>query len=312
MARGREALIDELAAGQDAPRVFLQKVRSASKDVAGRGMTSFEGEAIRKAKLALNKAIKKGYNSITDRFNRDNTYACSLSAIGQTRRSTKVMDCLTKAYLPDPGRSTSQRKLAIGSNAIVNQNTAYRRDDIPHSRIIYFRCATDNLCAAGLTSTPDDAPLAFTWYGAVLSFQDFVHNIARCPSEVRLQTFGHGTLEIGGDDRAVMGDNMQQMLQDELYYADEAANETDRKTEASRRVQPKYAQQFPPGREPTPKAKGKGKGKGKAANEPRPSRDEAEDRSWTWTNRDWGNWNWDSWQGWQNWQEWQNRGWQWR
>ena len=41
-------------------------------------MTSFEGEAIRKAKLALNKAIKKGYSSITDRFNRDNTYMRAL------------------------------------------------------------------------------------------------------------------------------------------------------------------------------------------------------------------------------------------
>ena len=42
LARGREALIDQLAADNDTPRVFLAKVKSASKDFTGRGMASFE------------------------------------------------------------------------------------------------------------------------------------------------------------------------------------------------------------------------------------------------------------------------------
>ena len=38
LARGREAMINQLADDNNAPRVFLNKLKSASKDVAGRGM----------------------------------------------------------------------------------------------------------------------------------------------------------------------------------------------------------------------------------------------------------------------------------
>ena len=160
LARGREAMINQLADDNNAPRVFLSKLKSASKDVAGRGMASFEGDSIRKAKLALGKAKKLGFKTILERFTKDNTYACSLTNNGITRRSVRVMDCLVQAYLP----------------------------------------SQEDLCVAGLTSTPDDAPVAFTWYGAFLSMQDFVRNCARCESSVQLQTFGYGMVEIRGND----------------------------------------------------------------------------------------------------------------
>ena len=94
LARGRGALIDQLASEDDGPRVFLAKVKLASKDVADRGigLASFEGEIIRKAKLALSKAKKKGYASVLDRYDHDNVYACSLTAIGNTRRFARIMD----------------------------------------------------------------------------------------------------------------------------------------------------------------------------------------------------------------------------
>ncbi|CAE7911719.1 unnamed protein product, partial [Symbiodinium sp. KB8] len=113
----QEAMINQLADDNNAPRVFLSKLKSASKDVAGRGMASFEGDNIRKAKLALGKAKKLGFTSVLDRFTKDNTYACSLTNNGITRRSVRVMDCLVQAYLPNPGRTTTQRAMAVGSNA---------------------------------------------------------------------------------------------------------------------------------------------------------------------------------------------------
>ena len=223
LARGREEMINQLADANDAPRVFLNKVKSASKDVAGRGMASFEGENIRKAKVSRNKAINLGFKNILDRFNRSNVYACSLAQAGVTRRGVRVMDCLVKAYLPNPGRTTAQRTMAVGSNATVTQEIGPHRDDIPHCRLVFFECDPEELCVAGLTSTPDDSPIAFTWYGAFLSHQDFVKNCSRCPTGVRLQTFGHGFLEIHGNDAQAINQNITTIVADDLEYAAQTA-----------------------------------------------------------------------------------------
>ena len=131
LARGREALIDQLAAQNDAAGGFLGKVKSASKDVAGRGLASFKGKNIRKAKLSLGKARQLGSTSILDRFTKSNVYACSLTATGCTRRSVRVLGCLVNAYLPNPGPSTTQRRMAVGASAAITQEIGPHRDDIP-------------------------------------------------------------------------------------------------------------------------------------------------------------------------------------
>ena len=129
LARGREALLQDASD----PRGL-----SASKDVAaGRGMNSLEGEVVRKAKVAKQRAVKKGYTDAIDRFNRDND-ALSMTKEGYTRRGIRILDCLTDAYLPNPGRSRSQRKLAIGSARAVQPAFDYRQDDIPECRVVYF------------------------------------------------------------------------------------------------------------------------------------------------------------------------------
>ena len=131
----------------------MAKDKSASKDIAGRGMASFEGEATRKAtaKLALNKAKAKGYDSVLDRYNKDNVFSCPLTAIGSTRRSACIAACLNSAHLPNPVRTMAQRKMAVGSNASVSQNTGFtgfKRDEIPHCRLVYFNDIGNELCAA--------------------------------------------------------------------------------------------------------------------------------------------------------------------
>ncbi|CAE7194328.1 unnamed protein product [Symbiodinium necroappetens] len=93
--------------------------------------------------------------------------------------------------------------MAIGSNATVSQSSGRQRDEIPYCRLVNFDGINDALCVAGLTSTPDDAPYAFNWYGAILSFQDF-KNVARSPYDFRLQTFGHGQIELSGTDADVI------------------------------------------------------------------------------------------------------------
>ncbi|CAE7795662.1 unnamed protein product, partial [Symbiodinium necroappetens] len=136
-------------------RIFVAKDKSASKDIAGRGMASFEGEATRKAtaKLALNKAKAKGYDAVLDRYNKDNVFSCPLTAIGSTRRSACIVACLNSAHLPNPVRTMimAQRKLAVGSNASVSQNTGFtgfKRGEIPHCRLVYFNDIGNELCAA--------------------------------------------------------------------------------------------------------------------------------------------------------------------
>ena len=313
LARGREEMINQLADAQDAPRVFLNKVKSASKDVAGRGMASFEGENIRKAKVSRNKAINLGFKNILDRFNRSNVYACSLAQAGVTRRGVRVMDCLVKAYLPNPGRTTAQRTMAVGSNATVTQEIGPHRDDVPHCRLVFFECDPEELCVAGLTSTPDDSPIAFTWYGAFLSHQDFVKNCSRCPTGVRLQTFGHGFLDIHGNDAQAINQNITTIVADDLEYAAQTAAEARAAAQRSQAAQPKYATHLPPGKgEPKGQAKGKGKGKGKPREPPtpppqRPPRGEAD---WSWYNRGWSDREWDQWYS--QWHGWQQRGWNWR
>ena len=314
LARGREEMINQLADANDAPRVFLNKVKSASKDVAGRGMAgmaSFEGENIRKAKVSRNKAVNLGFKNILDRFNRSNVYACSLAQAGVTRRGVRVMDCLVKAYLPNPGRTTAQRTMAVGSNATVTQEIGPHRDDIPHCRLVFFECDPEELCVAGLTSTPDDSPIAFTWYGAFLSHQDFVKNCSRCPTGVRLQTFGHGFLEIHGNDAQAINQNITTIVADDLEYAAQTAADARTAAQRSQAAQPKYATHLPPGKgEPKGQAKGKGKGKPREPSTPPPQRPPRGEADWSWYNRGWSDREWDQWYS--QWHGWQQRGWNWR
>ena len=307
LARGREAMINQLADDNNAPRVFLSKLKSASKDVAGRGMASFEGDSIRKAKLALGKAKKLGFKTILERFTKDNTYACSLTNNGITRRSVRVMDCLVQAYLPNPGRTTTQRAMAVGSNATVTQEIGPHREDVPHCRVAFFECSQEDLCVAGLTSTPDDAPVAFTWYGAFLSMQDFVKNCARCESSVQLQTFGYGMVEIRGNDVTLISQNLNTMIADDVQYASQAAAEARASAQKSQAAQPKYQTHLPPGKG---EAKGKGKGKPREPPMPPPQRPPRGEAEWSWYNRGWSDREWDQWYS--QWHGWQQRGWNWR
>ena len=309
LARGREAMINQLADDNNAPRVFLSKLKSASKDVAGRGMASFEGDSIRKAKLALGKAKKLGFQTILERFTKDNTYACSLTNNGITRRSVRVMDCLVQAYLPNPGRTTTQRAMAVGSNATVTQEIGPHREDVPHCRVAFFECSQEDLCVAGLTSTPDDAPVAFTWYGAFLSMQDFVKNCARCESSVQLQTFGYGMVEIRGNDVTLISQNLNTMIADDVQYASQAAAEARASAQRSQAAQPKYQTHLPPGKGEA-KGKGKGKGKPREPSTPPPQRPPRGEAEWSWYNRGWSDREWDQWYS--QWHGWQQRGWNWR
>ena len=59
-------LITEAAARQGV-RGIDARVASASRDVAGRGMTSFQGDVVRKARTARMKATLQAYFSIVDR-----------------------------------------------------------------------------------------------------------------------------------------------------------------------------------------------------------------------------------------------------
>ncbi|OLP98785.1 hypothetical protein AK812_SmicGene18734 [Symbiodinium microadriaticum] len=307
LARGREAMINQLADDNNAPRVFLSKLKSASKDVAGRGMASFEGDNIRKAKLALGKAKKQGFHEHLGslRFTKDNTYACSLTNNGITRHSVRVMDCLVQAYLPNPGRTTTQRAMAVGSNATVTQEIGPHLDDMPHCRVVFFECTQEDLCVAGLTSTPDDAPVAFTWYGAFLSMQDL--NCARCESNVQLQTFGHGIIEIRGNDATLISQNINAVIADDVEYATQAAADARTSAQRSQAAQPKYRTHLPPGKG---EQKGKGKGKPREPSTPPPQRPPRGEADWSWYNRGWSDREWNQWYS--EWHGWQQRGWNWR
>ncbi|CAE7840682.1 unnamed protein product [Symbiodinium sp. KB8] len=296
LARGREEMINQLADAQDAPRVFLNKVKSASKDVAGRGMASFEGENVRKAKVARNKAVNLGFKNILDRFNRSSTYACSLAQAGITR-------------------TTAQRTMAVGSNATVTQEIGPHRDDVPHCRLVFFECDQEELCVAGLTSTPDDSPVAFTWYGAFLSHQDFVKNCARCPAGVRLQTFGHGFLDIHGNDVEAINQNITAIVAEDLEYAAQTAADARAAAQKSQAAQPKYATHFPRGKgeqkgQQKGQQKGKGKGKPREPSTPPPQRPPRGEADWSRYNRGWSDRDWNQWLS--EWHGWQQRGWNWR
>ena len=106
-------------AAREGSRGIDARVSSASRHVAGRGMTSCEGDVVRKARPARKKATLKGYLLIVNRFCQDSmTYAVS------------CIVTLCSNYLPNPGRSKAQRRLTIGSSRTVSQ-AARHRGDIP-------------------------------------------------------------------------------------------------------------------------------------------------------------------------------------
>ena len=137
-----------------------------------------------------------------------------------------MLICQTRGI---PRRKGGFQADGIGSNASVSQCTVYRRDEIPHCCLIYFNNIGEELCASGPTSTPDDAPFGFTWYGAVLSFQDFTKNVARSPYDVRLQTFGHGQVDIHGNDVETVSNDLAAVLRDDMEYAANVVEEAERR-----------------------------------------------------------------------------------
>ena len=59
------------------------------------------------------------------------------------------------AHLPNPGRTTTHRRMTIGSNASVSQNTDYRCDDVPVGFTWYGCTKLAGLCQECGTSTYD-------------------------------------------------------------------------------------------------------------------------------------------------------------
>ncbi|CAE7666482.1 unnamed protein product [Symbiodinium sp. KB8] len=165
------------------------------------------------------------------------------------------------------------------------QEIGPHRDDVPHCRLVFFECDPEELCVAGLTSTPDDTPIAFTWYGAFLSYQDFVKNCARCPTGVRLQTFGHGFLDIRGNDAETINKDITAIISDDLEYDG-------------------------PDRIGKGQQKGKGKGKPREPSTPPPQRPPRGEAEWSWYNRGWSDREWNQWYS--EWHGGQQRGWNWR
>ena len=66
-------------------------------------------------------------------------------------------------FLPNPGRSKAQHRLAVGSSR-TEFHAAQRRDDI---RLVYFEEVGVNLCQHSRRVIPY---LAFTWCGAIFPF----------------------------------------------------------------------------------------------------------------------------------------------
>ena len=146
---------------------------------------------------------------------------------------------------------------------------------------------------------------------SVTKTQDFVKNCSRCPTGVRLQTFGHGFLDIHGNDAQAINQNITTIVANDLEYAAQTAADARAAAQRSQAAQPKYATHLPPGKgEPKGQAKGKGKGKPREPPTPPPQRPPRGEADWSWYNRGWSDREWDQWYS--QWHGWQQRGWNWR
>ena len=80
-----------------------------------RGVVSLEADALRNGKEANGRARKLGYQSVADRFLRETWFASEQSSHGRTLNDMRRYDLFSVSFLPDPGRTRTQRVIGAGA-----------------------------------------------------------------------------------------------------------------------------------------------------------------------------------------------------
>lgn len=84
--------------------------------------------------------MKKGYENVYDRFNRDDDFAVCLTSEGCTKIDAAQEDLFASMPLPAPMRNAKQR--AKGKSMISELDPEDRKD---LAKLAFIRCGVDNL-----------------------------------------------------------------------------------------------------------------------------------------------------------------------
>ena len=96
-----------------------------------RGAVSLEADALRNGKEARNRALKLGFESVADRFLRDTWFASEQSSHGRTVNDMRRYDLLAVSFLPDPGRTRTQRVIGAGAQFLLEQEPSRAWSEAP-------------------------------------------------------------------------------------------------------------------------------------------------------------------------------------
>ncbi|OLP88936.1 RNA-binding post-transcriptional regulator csx1 [Symbiodinium microadriaticum] len=124
---------------------------------------SAEATVIRDAKDRVTRATKLNFSSLASRWTLDEQFQRRMMSEGRCYEDMHRFDFISKACLPDPGRTEEQRVLRAGAHFSSSSQAI-----APGKLVYYAHCEVEPLRTLRLTDDCCSVPIGFTYLGAFL------------------------------------------------------------------------------------------------------------------------------------------------
>ncbi|CAE7857403.1 csx1 [Symbiodinium microadriaticum] len=161
----RLRLLATAAAGARKPveNLISADFRQLNASSKKRGQMSAEATVIRDAKDRVTRATKLNFSSLASRWTLDEQFQRRMMSEGRCYEDMHRFDFISKACLPDPGRTEEQRVLRAGAHFSSSSQAI-----APGKLVYYAHCEVEPLRTLRLTDDCCSVPIGFTYLGAFL------------------------------------------------------------------------------------------------------------------------------------------------
>ena len=232
----RLRLLATAAAGARKPveNLISADFRQLNASTKKRGQMSAEATVIRDAKDRVTRATKLNFSSVASRWTLDEQFQKRMMSEGRCYEDMHRFDFISKACLPDPGRTEEQRVLRAGAHYSSSSQTI-----APGKLVYYAHCEVEPLRTLRLTDDCCSVPIGFTYLGAFLPPRLYADIVMHTPDARRILTFD-GEVSLTGRTNVEVREELKHILNDSLVSAETQAAHTERLAEQNRQVSAKY------------------------------------------------------------------------
>ena len=232
----RLRLLATAAAGARKPveNLISADFRQLNASTKKRGQMSAEATVIRDAKDRVTRATKLNFSSVASRWTLDEQFQKRMMSEGRCYEDMHRFDFISKACLPDPGRTEEQRVLRAGAHFSSSSQTI-----APGKLVYYAHCEVEPLRTLRLTDDSCSVPIGFTYLGAFLPPRLYADIVMHTPDARRILTFD-GEVSLTGRTNVEVREELKHILNDSLVSAETQAAHTERLAEQNRQISAKH------------------------------------------------------------------------